>query len=42
MDLTAFALCQQAKLEIRVFNINLPHAIVDVLNDQIKYTKIKD
>ena len=42
MDLTAFALCAQANLEIRVFNINKPNAIIDVLNDKIKYTKIKD
>ena len=42
MDLTAFALCQQAKLEIRVFNINKPNAIIDVLSNKIKYTQIKD
>lgn len=42
MDLTAFALCQQAKLEIRVFDINKPNAIIDVLNNKIKYTQIKD
>lgn len=42
MDQTALTLCRNKNIEIRVFNIKTNNSIVDVLNNKIFYTKIKD
>ena len=38
MDATALALCQENNINLLVFNIDKPNAIVDVLEKKNKYT----
>lgn len=42
MDQTALTLCKEKNIEIRVFNIEKENSIINVLENKMKYTKIKD
>lgn len=42
MDQTALTLCKERNIEIRVFNIDKENAFINVLENKIRYTKIKD